>query len=197
MSIDIEICSKQNVIDTCAVWNILSSLTLFSVAQESNFNFCMTKFVEYECLYKERTDITVSELELKKRLEKQMNEGNFPSYGLSLEDLQHEDILKIKGRFGKGELSSIAFAKKTGIGFLTDDQGARKNGVSVLGKHKVETSPLILKWLLVNGLLTDGDVESIITDHRTMDRPLEKYFRIAHEDSLRIRFYKKPFENKK
>lgn len=190
MSIDIDICSKNNVIDTCSVWNILSSMTLFEVSQEHKFDFCMTKFVEYECLHKPRTDATDHELELKKRLESQKKKGKFPSYGLTLEDLQHEDILKVKGRFGKGELSSIAFAKKIGIGFLTDDQGARKNGVAVLGKHKVETCPLILKWLILNNLLTDSDTEAIIADHLLLERPLEKHFRAAHEDALRIKYYK-------
>ncbi len=54
MSIDIEICSKQNAIDTCSVWNILSSMTLYTVSQENDFDFYMTNLVEYECLHKER-----------------------------------------------------------------------------------------------------------------------------------------------
>lgn len=188
MGIDITNCFKHNVIDSCSVWNLLSSMTFYSVLQENDFNFCLTKFVEYECLHKDRTNATDKELDLKNRLEKQVSIGKFPVYELSIEDLQHDDILKFKTRFGKGELSSIAFAMKTGIAFLTDDQGARKKAISILGKDKVQTCPLILGWMLLNNLLTDSDKDLIIADHKNLDRPLEKYYRQAHEESLRIKY---------
>lgn len=39
-----------NVSDTCAVWNVLSSATLYSAAVAKGCTFCCTGFVAYECL---------------------------------------------------------------------------------------------------------------------------------------------------
>lgn len=188
MAIDYTSCLKSNVIDTCSIWNILSSRIFYAVLQEQQFDFCITKFVEYECLYRERTNPNVKELELKARFEKELRKNKFPCHKLSIEDLQHEDILNSRGRFGKGELSSIAFAKKTGIAFLTDDQGARKRGGEVLGKIRVQTCPLLFGWTLLKGFMIEKDHHDIIREHISFERPLEKHFRKAHEEAMRIKY---------
>ena len=189
MEIDITKCLKPNVVDSCALWNILSSLVFHSVIEDNKFDFCITAYVKYECLEKPRSFSTESERKLKLELEKHIAKGKFPAHELTLEDLQDESILALKNRLGRGEISSIAFAKKTGIAFLTDDMGARKKAKPILGNERVQTSPLILGWLHFHGMINDGDVENIIADHEGLHRPLSKYFREVVGESYRMRYF--------
>lgn len=188
MNIDITNCNKANVVDSCSLWNILSSLVVYSVILENRFSFSITKFVEYECLYKKRTMTNAKETDLQNHLRTEIRKGNVACHNLTIEDLQEDSILEYRKTIGIGELSSIAFAKKVAISFLTDDQKARKIGKEVLGNSFVQTTPLVLGWLFYNNLLSDGDIEAIIKSHNDHNRPLEKYFREAHAESLRLKY---------
>jgi len=188
MKIDITSCNKINIIDSCSMWNVLSSLIVYSVIVENKFSFSVTKFVEYECLYKPRTNAIDKEKELQQKLKDEIKKGKITCHNLTIEDLQDDFILKHRNTIGIGELSSIAFAKKVSICFLTDDQKARKVGSDVLGKVNVQTTPLILGWLFYNNLLSDGDIDNIIASHKEYNRPLEKYFREVHTESLRLKY---------
>ena len=187
MRIDITTCNKVNVADTCAMWNILSSQVLYSVLDEQSFTFCCTQFVVYECLYRSRATITAAEEAMKKRFGKLIDTKKVSSHQLTIEDLQDDDILANRKSLGRGELSSIAFAKKTQLYFLTDDQKARKIAESILGSGKVQTTPQLFGWLLYEGYLTDGDLEPIIEEHNISGRPLESYLREVHAESWRIK----------
>ena len=187
MNIDITKCFKSNLIDTCSIWNILSSPIIYSVLLDNNFSLSITKFVEYECLFKYRPQQNSKELNLRCLLEKELIKGKIKCHALTLEDLQDDFILENRKKIGIGELSSIAFAKKVSIAFLTDDQKARKLASNHIGKVNVQTTPLILGWLLFNNLISDGDIEPIIKSHNEHNRPLEKYFRYVHMESHRIK----------
>jgi len=188
MNIDITNCNKVNIIDSCSLWNMLSSLIVYSVVLDNKFSFSITKFVEYECLYKPRSIPNNKDKELQSKLSAEIKNGKITCHNLAIEDLQDDVILKHRSSIGIGELSSIAFAKKVSISFLTDDQKARKLGVEILGKNSVQTTPLVLGWLFYSNLLSDRDIDEIVKSHKEYNRPLEKYFREVHKESLRLKY---------
>lgn len=187
MNINITNCEKSNVTDSCAMWNILSSKLFYAVLDEQLFLLSCTNFVVYECLHRRRTVVNDVDERLKEMLKDLIAKKTITAHSLTVEDLQDEQILNYRMILGKGELSSIAFAKKIGLCFLTDDQQARKIAEKILGKNKVQTTPLLLGWLLFNGYLCDGDLEPVILEHKFASRPLEQYFRAVHEESWRIK----------
>lgn len=187
MTINFTECSKINVTDTCALWNVLSSSILFGVLIEQQFIFSCTSYVIYECLYKPRTTINSNDTRLKEWAKSLIQKKEIETHQLTIEDLQDEKIMKYRNRIGHGELSSIAFAKKTGLCLLTDDQKARKLGGEILGLDKIQTTPLLFGWLLFHGHLGDQDLEPVISDHKQNGRPLEKYFREVHAESWRVK----------
>src|SRR5450830_1779393 len=126
MAIDPSKFHLVNVGDTCSVWNVLSSRQLYAAAKEAKCEFCITEFVQYECLVKPRTAPTAADLELRDRLEREQTKGCFKAHSCSIADLQAIVDLESRKRLGKGELSSIAFAMRIQQAVITDDQKARK-----------------------------------------------------------------------
>lgn len=187
MKINITIFNRINVVDSCAVWNVLSSNLIYTKAIDCKCDFSFTKFVEYECLFKERRTKMESDIEIQNRLRREMKKGKFQSHSLSIEDIQELQLLNARKKFGMGELSSIAFAKKINQSFLTDDQPARKFASNVLGTEKVQTTPQLVGYLFYTRAFIDGELEEIIREHRKFNRPLEVYFREVYSEALRIR----------
>jgi len=187
MAIDPSCFELNNVADTCAVWNVLSSIVLYSRASSAGCRFCLTHFVHYECLFKPRTNPTKEELDLQDRLRQERGKGSFKSYHLDIEDLQDIIILESRRRLSKGELSSIAFAKKTRQAFLTDDQKARSLAWQVLNRAMVQTTPHLFGWLCFNNYLGDSDKDRIIQEHIKFNRPLAPYFGEMYHEALRCR----------
>lgn len=126
MAIDPSKFHQVNVVDTCAVWNVLSSARLYSAAKEAGCDFCMTGFVAYECLVKKRGVRKPTDEELIKRLQKAQRNGAFGTHATTIDDLQRVAELEQRRRLGKGELSTIAFAIKINQAVMTDDQKARR-----------------------------------------------------------------------
>ncbi len=178
---------KINVLDTCSVWNVLSSRQLYSVAICNSFNFCCTFFVHYECLYKSRSTKPSEDAELCNRLVREIQLGKITIHHLELEDLNEIAILQRRKRLGKGELSSIAFSRRIHQAFLTDDQGARKLANEVLGEEFVQTTPQLFGYLVYNGTLTDPDKDDIISEHKSLNRPLEQHFKKLYLTALELR----------
>ena len=187
MAIDPSRFELHNVADTCAVWNVLSSRVLYVASSSAGCRFCVTYFVYYECLFKPRSNPTQEELKLQERLRQECSKGAFPSYHLDIEDLQDIMMLENRQRLSKGELSSIAFAKKTRQAFLTDDQKARKLARDVLEGDMVQTTPHLVGWLCFTSRIGDGDKEKIIKEHCEFNRPLTPYFEQMFNEALRCR----------
>lgn len=157
-----------NVTDTCSVWNVLSSSTLYRAALAAQCHFCVTEFVNYECLVKPRTSPTDAGRELQRRLIDAREKGQFPVYACSLDDLQAISRLENLRRLGKGELSSIAFAMSRGLAVMTDDQGARKLSAAA-GSHPTQTTPHLHSWLIFHRKLDDADHSNVMTQHISME----------------------------
>ena len=176
-----------NVSDTCAVWNVLSSKLLYQSALSSRCVFSCTGYVEYECLFKPRQNRTEEDEELQSRLRIARGNGQFQSYQLEIDDLLEVEILEKRKKLGKGELSSIAFAKRTQQSFHTDDKGARKLASQVLGEKRVQTTPHLFGWLFFKQALSDADKEAIIKEHESCGRPLRPYFEEMYMRALEYR----------
>jgi predicted nucleic acid-binding protein len=138
MAIDPSRFVTSNVVDTCAVWNILSSRCLYNAALSACCHFVITTYVEYECLRKPRKRKRASDAELRSRLQIEQASARFTAFACDLSDL--EKLLEHRERLGKGEISSIAFAMKFRQAVLTDDQKARRLA-SNAGHNMVQTTP--------------------------------------------------------
>ena len=187
MAIDPSQFHLLNVADTCSIWNILSSKRLYRAAASAKCSFCCTVFVLYECLHKKRKRISPEDEELKSRLQRERDSQKIIACSLDVADLQDVELLENRRRLSKGELSSIAFAKKTQQAFLTDDQKARKLAETVLANRMTQTTPHLFGWLFFTCMLSDGDKDPIIQEHVRLNRPLEKYFEEMYLEALRCR----------
>jgi hypothetical protein len=72
MAINPAVFYKINVVDSCSMWNILSSLLLWSRARQAACHFSCTQFVIYECLYKRRRTQTSADDELQQRMTREL-----------------------------------------------------------------------------------------------------------------------------
>jgi hypothetical protein len=185
MQIDVSSFHRLNVTDSCAAWNVLSSATLYDAATGAGCTFCCTQFVEYECIHKHRTKITAGDSALQDRFRLEVQRGRITVHQLDIADLQEVEILENRKRLSKGELSSIAFAKRTSQAFLTDDQKARKLARTALPNNRVQTTPHLMAWLYFAGVLTDGHTDAIVAEHCGHGRPLEPHLRAAHAEAIR------------
>lgn len=187
MAVDITKFHQYNVIDTCSVWNLLSSTLFHGTVMRRGCCFSCTQFVIYECLFKKRNQISDKDEELMKRLRVELGNKQMIQYQISIEDLQNIEILENRMKLSKGELSSIVFAKKTRQAFLTDDQAARKLAYHIIDDSMVQTTPQLLGWVVYVGEINDSSVEQIISEHKSYNRPLEKYFREVFDKALELR----------
>lgn len=180
-----------NVADTCSVWNVLSSQRLYNAAKEARCDFCITEFVQYECLVKPRTAPSAAGQTLVKRLTAEQGRGKFKAHACSIDDLQAVELLERRKRLGKGELSSIAFAMKIRQAFITDDQKARKLA-SDAGHGVVQTTSHLFSWLIFTGHLGDSDKALVIQQHKEMDQDLTPHFERAYVMALECKLNSQP-----
>jgi hypothetical protein len=157
MAIDPTRFATSNVVDTCAVWNILRSSCLYDAALSASCHFVITTYVEYECLLKPRTRTRPSDTELMSRLRKAQANSHFTAFPCDLSDL--ETLLEQRQRLGKGEISSIAFAMRFRQAVLTDDQKARRFATDS-GHEAVQTTPHLFSWLIYSRRLADSDKDT-------------------------------------
>lgn len=191
MKIDVTEFHLYNIIDSCSVWNILSSSRLYSACNDAKCSFCFTAFVEYECLLKPRKLITEIDLKLRELLRKERARGKFTKCNITIGDLQEIQLLENRKKLGMGELSSIAFAKKTSLAFLTDDKTARNFADKILGNKRVQTTPHLAGFLFYSRILVDSDLDLIIEQHNSSVAhkwgQLDEFLRSVYHESLRLR----------
>jgi len=190
MNFDITKLFLFNVTDSCSVWNILCSPIIFQASIQAGCYFALTNYVSYECLYKKRNINNDNSL-LTAKLKFEISLGRFKNCDISIDDLQEIEILENRKRLGKGELSSIVFAKKTKQAFLTDDRKARMLAREVLGNEYVQTTPHLVGYCFYKRYLLDGDFSSLITEHKNVLKTnwgdLSSFFQEVYQESMRIR----------
>jgi hypothetical protein len=125
-------------------------------------------------------------VELIRRLKKEQSLGGFAAHSCDIGDLQAIKLLESRKRLGKGELSTIAFAMKTGQAVITDDKKARKLAQES-GHSLAQTTPHLFAWLLFKGRLGDTDRVLIVAQHIAMGRPLAPHLETAYSMALQCR----------
>lgn len=186
MAIDPSRFHPINVTDTCSVWNILSSIRLNAAAKDARCDFCVTSFVQYECLIKTRKSTMENDQTLMDRLRAEQRRGAFQVHSSSIDDLQAIKILEQRKKLGKGELSSIAFAMKVRQGLLTDDKKALRLAKES-GHLHAQTTPHLFSWLIFTGRLNDGDKDVVIAQHVEAGRHIARLLQNAYEIALQCR----------
>lgn len=187
MPIDVTNFHLVNVTDTCAVWNVLSSITLYRTAKQAKVSFCITSFIFYECLVKKRSRAKEHDRELQARLRSCASRGEIMTHEVQLDDLLAPALLQNAGRIGKGELSAIAFAYRTRQAILTDDQKARRLATDKALAIKTQTTPHLLGWLFYSRRLVDGDYSTVVGEHVALGGQLEPHLKTAYHMALRAR----------
>ena len=179
--------SIASVVDTCSVWNMLSSLRLNQAAIQAKLHFCITPVVLYECLHKPRPNITPEQKELMDRLVFNRAKGRFPVQECSLADLLTISE-RAPGKLGSGELSCIAAAYRIrNIAVMTDEKLARRYAQSNLGLS-VETTPRLYGYLHYHQHLGGADHDEVIKEHERFEkRPLTQFFNQTFDDAMRCR----------
>lgn len=187
MSFDPARFAVVSVVDTCAVWNMLSSLRLNEAAIQARLHFCITPVVLYECLHKVRPNITSEQKILMDRLEQNRAKGRFPIQECSLEDLLAISE-RAPGRLGSGELSCIATAYRIrSIAVMTDEKLARRYAQETLGLQ-VETTPRLYGYLHFHLHLGGADHDEVIKEHERFERrPLTSFFNHTFTEAMRCR----------
>ena len=187
MAVDVTHFHPYNITDTCSVWNILSSSTLYEAALSAKCYFACTAYVSYECLVKPRKMPTNADNILRERLVQQRHLGRFTEFHLTLEELEDVAVLERRQKLAKGELSSIAFARKNRQAVLTDDRKARRLADEVCDRGMVQTTPQLVGWLFFSAQLLDSDLNTLLKEHREVNRPLAKYFEEMYREGLERR----------
>ena len=88
MRINIKSFILYNIIDTCSIWNLLSSDNLYNIALTNGSYFSCTEYVLYECLYKPRSYRKEEDERLKEKLKIESSKFHAPSFSISIDDLQ-------------------------------------------------------------------------------------------------------------
>ncbi len=187
MRIDVTAFAQITAIDTCAIWNVLSSTRLTAAAHAKQRWFVVADYVRYEALERPRTDPEPCELALQAKFRDRLQKQHgFSRQTVSLDDLQAVANMPIVSRLGQGEIAALALAHKMRMGFMTDDQKARA-GADEIGVGPAHTTPHLLGWLIYDGSLGDSDVGTVIAEHEASvpkkNGQLSKYFRAAYEEA--------------
>jgi hypothetical protein len=165
ITVDVRAFAPVSAIDTCSIWNVLSSPLLLGAALRKGRWFVVAYYVRYEALEKPRKRSTPAELAMQKEFGQRLAAGQgFTLESVTLDDLQAVASLPESRKLGKGEITALALARKLRCAVLTEDQGARRAAPKA-GAGPAQTTPQLLGWLLYEGELTDSDVHVVISEH--------------------------------
>ena len=192
ISVDVRDFAPVSAIDTCSIWNLLSSPRLLGAALRRGRWFVVAGYVRYEALEKPRTRPTVSELAMQDEFRRRLTERKgFGEEPMTLQDLQAVAARPEVQRLGRGEVAALALARKLRSAVLTEDRGARRAAPRV-GVELAQTTPHLLGWLLYEGELTDGDVSTVISEHEGRIESnrgrLTVYLKRIHVEACRCRW---------
>lgn len=184
MTIDVRSFQKLNVADTCSLWNLLSSDTLRRAAFGVGCSFCITEYVSYECLVKGNSTLDAHRLELRRKLATAISNNQIRVHSISLEDLLEVEFLESRQRLGRGELTTIAFAKTTGQSAFSDDKKARSLAMAVLGPRGGQWTAQLLGWLCYTDYLVDHECQAVADELAAFGRSMSPHLENAYRSAL-------------
>ena len=180
-----------NVTDTCAIWNLVGSMTLFNTARRVKVSFVITNTVFYECFIKSKGQAPSAEHQnLRDRLRMHIRQDNVSRIDLTIDDLQ--DLITLARqhgfdkRLGHGEISCAALARRLRTAVLTDN---KRDFVAVkeLADGNLQTTPRLLGWLYLDSHLTDPDVASVLAEHRESGGRMSCVYEQAYREACEKR----------
>lgn len=192
ITVDVRVFAPVSAIDTCSIWNLLSSPRLLGTALRTGRWFVVAPYVWYEALGKQRSRPTSAELAMQEEFRARLAAGNqgFSREATSLADLQALAVIPACRRLGRGEIAALALARRLRSAVLTEDRGARKVA-PLVGVELAQTTPQLLGWLLYEGHLSDSDVSDVIAEHEARIEAsrgrITIYFRRIYEEACRCR----------
>jgi hypothetical protein len=191
INVDVRTFAPISAIDTCSIWNLLSSPLLLATALRKGRSFAVAGYVRHEALEKPRTKPTAAELAMQGEFKRRLSNGQgFTEVPMALADLQAVATLPESRKLGSGEIAALALARTLRSAILTEDRGARKAAPRA-GVGQAQTTPQLLGWLFYEGELTDGDVTVIISQHEERVEEnrgrLTAYLRRIHVEACRCR----------
>ncbi len=189
MAVDVRIFAPLSSIDTCAVWNVLSSRRLSTAAAARGRNFILVDYVRYECLTRPRANPSESDIQLQDLLRKKLERGDVTTLTVDVNDLREIARVDLVRRLGRGEIAAIALARKIRGAFLSDDRAAYRIACDAFPEQPSQTTPQLVGWLVYVGELTDGDFEIVVREHNdaTGRSTLSAYFRKTYQMALHHR----------
>ena len=154
-----------NVTDTCAVWHLIGSATLFDTARRTNVSFVITNTVFYECFIIRRIDLPIDDLQDLLALARQLG---------------------LDKRLGQGEISCAALARRWGAAVLTDNRRDFR-AIFQLVDGRLQTTPRLLGWLYLDEHFTDRDVEDVVSEHRECGGQMSDVYKRAYYEACEKR----------
>src|SRR5258708_14274039 len=100
MAVDATRFYPHSVTDTCSVWNVLSSKTLYDASRNANCHFACTAYVAYECLVKPRKSPSEADTILRNRLVRARESGQFREFHLTIDELEDVAVLERRRKLG-------------------------------------------------------------------------------------------------
>ncbi|MDR3689322.1 MAG: hypothetical protein P4L46_08085 [Fimbriimonas sp.] len=98
-------------------------------------------------------------------------------------------MLETRKQLGRGEITTVLFAKTTNQAAMSDDGGARELASDMLGVPRSQTTCHLFGWLFYTGHLVDHERVDIQNEHIAMGRPLAPHFDVAYEMAMRAKLY--------
>lgn len=182
---------RVNITDTCAIWHMTGSKTLFQTARRLNVSFVITSTVFYECFIKSRGRApSAQHQELRDRLETHISQDKVTRMDSTIDDLQDLIVLArqlgFDKRLGQGEISCAALARRWGVAVLTDNKKDFR-AIERLVEGRLQTTPRLLAWLYLDGHLTDPDVSDVISEHYNSGGQMSQVYTLAHSEACEMR----------
>ena len=183
--------SLVNITDTCAIWHLMGSMTLFKTARQKHVSFVITNTVFYECFVKSRRNkLTPQHQALREHLRAYIGQHQVSRIDLGIDDLQDLIVLArqrgLDKRLGQGEISCAALARHLRQPVLTDNK-RDFNAIEALTGSLIQTTPRLLGWLYLEGHLTDPDVDDVLTEHRNSGGQMPHVYKQAHYEACEKR----------
>ena len=180
-----------SVTDTCAIWHLVGSRTLFGAARHRRLSFVITNTVYYECFVKSRSKApSANHKILRERLARRIEQGEVDQLKVTVDDLR--DVISAARqqgsdkRLGCGEISCAALARRLRQAVLTDNKRDFR-AIEKLVDGLLQTTPRLLGWLYIVGRLTDGDIKDVIKEHCSSGGQMSRIYEQAHREACEQR----------
>lgn len=166
---------RFNVVDSCSILNVVSSGTLYAATATAGCALSITEFVFYEsCIKKINRQLPANAETIRSKVSELVRTGELVRVSIDLADLQDPRVAGKTSRHSMGELSTMIFAKKAGLAFMSDDGKAQRLAKSIEPSPPVQTTPHLLGWLVYTKTIDQNTAELCVREHRANGRDLEK-----------------------